>query len=82
MVKPGPMPPGEHNKVESIKPHKLGKFPKMRAAGRATIAAGKDFSKVTDHNYGGCFWVENKCFITITSPGGGGGGQFFWQETP
>ena len=26
MVKPGPMPPGEHNKVESKKLHKLG-FP-------------------------------------------------------
>ena len=33
MVKPGPMPPGEHNKVESKKLHKLGRFPKLRAAG-------------------------------------------------
>ena len=42
MVKPGLMPPGEHNKVESKKLHKLGKFPKLRAAGRA---AEKAFSK-------------------------------------
>ena len=42
MVKPGPMPPGEHNKVESKKLHKLGKFPKMRTAG----ATGKAFSRV------------------------------------
>ena len=34
IVKPGPMPPGEHNKVESKKLHKLGKFPKLRATGR------------------------------------------------
>ena len=27
MVKLGPMPPGEHNKVESKKLHKLGRFP-------------------------------------------------------
>ena len=40
MVKPGPMPPGEHKKVESKKLHKLGRFPKLRAAG----AAGKAFS--------------------------------------
>ena len=33
MVKPGPMPPGEHNKVESKKLHKLGRFPKLHAAG-------------------------------------------------
>ena len=42
MVKPGPMPPREHNKVESKKFHKLGRFPKLRAAG----AAGKAFSRV------------------------------------
>ena len=30
MVKPGPMPSGEHNKVESKKLHKLGRFPKRR----------------------------------------------------
>ena len=30
MVKPGPMPPGEHNKVESKILHKLGRFPKLR----------------------------------------------------
>ena len=30
MVKPGPMPPGQHNKVESKKHHKLGRFPKRR----------------------------------------------------
>ena len=41
MVKPGPMPPGEHNKVESKKLHKLGRFPKQRAAGRAASAAEK-----------------------------------------
>ena len=41
MVKPGPMPPGEHNKVESKKLHKLGRFPKLRAVERA---AGKAFS--------------------------------------
>ena len=35
MVKPGPMPPREHNKMESKKLHKLGTFPKLRAAGRA-----------------------------------------------
>ena len=40
MVKPGPMPPVEHKKVESKKLHKLGRFPKLRAAG----AAGKAFS--------------------------------------
>ena len=44
MVKLGPMPPGEHNKVESKKLHKLGRFPKLRAAGRAAGAAGKSFS--------------------------------------
>ena len=31
MVKPGPMPPREHNKVESKKLHKLGRFPKLCA---------------------------------------------------
>ena len=41
MVKPGPKPPGEHNKVEYKKLHKLGKFPELRAAGRAAGAAGK-----------------------------------------
>ena len=41
MVKAGPMPRGDHNKVESEKLHKLGRFPKLRAAGRA---AGKAFS--------------------------------------
>ena len=40
MVKPGPKPPGEHNKVESKKLHKFGRFPKLRAAGRAAGAAG------------------------------------------
>ena len=35
MVKPGPMPPGEHNKVESKKLHKVGRFPKLRAARKA-----------------------------------------------
>ena len=35
MVKTGPKPPGERNKVESKKLHKLGKFPKLRATGRA-----------------------------------------------
>ena len=40
MVKPGPKPPGEH-KVESKKLHKLGKFPKLRAAG----VGGKAFSR-------------------------------------
>ena len=35
MVKPGPKPPGEHNKVESKKLHKLGRFPKLRAARKA-----------------------------------------------
>ena len=44
MVKPDPMPPREHNKVESKKPHKLGRFPKLRVAGRAAGAAGKAFS--------------------------------------
>ena len=44
MVKPGPMPTGEHNEVESKKLHKLGRFPKLRAAGRAAGAAGKAFS--------------------------------------
>ena len=42
MVKPGTMPPGEHNKVEYKKLQKLGRFPKLRAAG----AAGKAFSRV------------------------------------
>ena len=40
MVKPGPIAPGEHNKVESKKLHELGRLPKVRAAG----AAGKAFS--------------------------------------
>ena len=44
MVKLGPMPPGEHNKVESKKLHNLGKFPKLRAAGRA---ARKAFSQAS-----------------------------------
>ena len=35
MVKPGPMPPGGHNKVESKKLYKSGRFPKLRAAGKA-----------------------------------------------
>ena len=35
MAKPDPKPPGEHNKVESKKLHKLGRFPKLRAAGKA-----------------------------------------------
>ena len=51
MVKPGPMPPGEHNKVESKKLHKLGRFPKLRAAGHAAgaaCAAGKAFSLLLD----------------------------------
>ena len=43
MVKPGSMPPGEHNKVESKKLHKLGKFPKLRAAS----ARGKAFSNAS-----------------------------------
>ena len=47
MVKLGPMPPGEHNKVESKNLHKLGRFPKLRAAGCAAGAAGKAFSRVT-----------------------------------
>ena len=38
--KTGPQAPGEHNKVESKKLHKLGRFSKLRAAG----AAGKAFS--------------------------------------
>ena len=45
MVKPGPMPPPENNKVESKKLHKLGRFPKLRAAGPAAGAAGKAFSQ-------------------------------------
>ena len=40
MVKPGPMPPGEHNKVESKKLPQLGRFPKLRSVG----VAGKAFS--------------------------------------
>ena len=32
MVKPGPMAPEEHKKVGSKKLHKLGRFPKLRAA--------------------------------------------------
>ena len=35
MVKPGPIASGEHNKVESKKLHKLGRFPKLRAAEKA-----------------------------------------------
>ena len=34
MVKPGPKPPGEHNKMESKTFHKLGRFPKLRARAR------------------------------------------------
>ena len=30
VVKPGPMPPWEHDKVESKKHHTLGGFPKLR----------------------------------------------------
>ena len=41
-------PPGEHNRVESKKLHKLGRFPKLRAAGRATGAAGKAFSMLCE----------------------------------
>ena len=48
MVKPGPKPPGEHNKVESKKLHKLGRFPKLRAAGHAAGATGKAFSKFSN----------------------------------
>ena len=44
MAKPDPKPPGEHNKVESKTLHKLGKIPKLRAAGRAASAARKAFS--------------------------------------
>ena len=44
MVKPGPKHPGEHNKVESKKLNKLGRFPKLRAAERVAGAAGKAFS--------------------------------------
>ena len=46
MAKPGTKPPGEHNKVESKKLHKLGRFPTLHAAGRAARAAGKAFSLV------------------------------------
>ena len=42
MIKPGPKPPGEHNKVESKMLHKLGGFPKLRAA---ASAARKAFSQ-------------------------------------
>ena len=35
MGKPGPIAPGEHNKVESKTLHKLGRFPKLRTAGKA-----------------------------------------------
>ena len=62
MVKPGPKPPGEHNKVESKKLHELGRFPKLRAARRAagaTGAVGKAFSVV---------------HATCREFGGGGGG--------
>ena len=48
MVKLGPMPLGEHNKVESKKLHKLGRFPKLRAAG----AAGKAFPWAALHMLG------------------------------
>ena len=40
MVQLGTKPPGEHNKVESKMLHKLGRFPKLRAA----RAARKAFS--------------------------------------
>ena len=43
-VKPGPKPPREHDKVESKKLHKLGRFPKLRVAVRAAGAARKAFS--------------------------------------
>ena len=46
MVKPGPKPPREHNKVESKKLHNLDKFSKLGAAVRAAGAAGKAFSLV------------------------------------
>ena len=35
MVKPGTMPPGQHNKVECKKFRKLGRSPKLRAAEKA-----------------------------------------------
>ena len=44
MVEPGAKPSGEHNILESKKPHKLGRFPKLHAAGRTAGAAGKAFS--------------------------------------
>ena len=47
MVKPGPKPPGEHNKVESKKLHKLDRFPNLRAAGKA-------FSHMTCHDRSPC----------------------------
>ena len=40
MVKPGPMPPGEHNKVDYKKLHKLHGFPNYAPQG----AVGKAFS--------------------------------------
>ena len=42
-----PHAPRVHNKVEIKKLHKLGRFPKLRAAGRAAGAAGKSFSRVS-----------------------------------
>ena len=45
MVKLGPKPPREHNKVESKKLHKLGRLPKLRVAGRAARAARKAISQ-------------------------------------
>ena len=39
MVKLGPMPCGEHNKVESKKLHKLGSFIKLCAARKAFFLA-------------------------------------------
>ena len=42
MVKPGPKPPGEHNKVESKKLHKLGGFPKLAAAPQGAPQAPRE----------------------------------------
>ena len=44
-AKSGPKPPAEHNKVESKKVQKIGRFPKLRAAGSAAGGAKKAFSK-------------------------------------
>ena len=72
MVKPGPMPAGEHNKVESKRLLKFGRFPKLRAtlraAGRAARAK-KPSPRYVKHVLG-----RRHAFFTLFACWGHGGG--------